>query len=222
MFIAHIGLGLAAKKAAPAASLGVLLLASQALDVLCGLFMVTGLERMQVTPGYTRMSPLEFLSYPWSHGLFMSTVWSIAAGLLALRLYRERRIGLVVGALVFSHWILDLISHRPDLPVFFDGSPTLGLGLWDNPLATMIAEFGLFAGGLVIVLRSTRSRDRAGTWSLASLGVSFPALFLLNHFGPPPPVGVSSRLLALPILVFLFLLPWGHWIEKHRTTRAIQ
>ena len=219
MFIAHLGVGLAAKRVAPRASLGVLLFASQTLDILCGLFMVTGIERMKVTPGITRMTPLEFVSFPWSHGLFMSLVWSGLAALLCARLYRERRIGVVVGALVFSHWVLDWISHIPDLPLLFDGSPKVGLGLWNSPVGTMAVEFALFAAGAVVLLMSTRARDRVGVGSLASFIVFFAGMFLLNHYGPPPPVDMPQQILGLFILIFVVLLPWGHWMDKHRQMR---
>jgi hypothetical protein len=162
------------------------------------------------------MTPLEFISYPWSHGLFMSLVWSAVAAMIAARVYRDRLAAIVIGALVFSHWVLDWISHIPDLPLLFDGSSKVGLGLWNSPAGTMAAEIGLFGAGAILFLRATRSRDRIGPWAIASLLCFFPALFFLNHFGPPPPAQLPQQLLALPILVFALLLPWGNWIEKHR------
>jgi hypothetical protein len=219
MFIAHLGVGLAGKRLAPRASLGVLLIACQALDILCGLFMVTGIEHMKVTPGITKVTPLEFVSYPWSHGLLMSLVWSALAAAAALRFYRERRAALVVGALVFSHWVLDWISHRPDLPLLFGGSSKVGLGLWNHFAGSLLVEFALFGAGVLVVLWSTQPRDRVGAWAFGSFVVFFTGLFLLNEFGPPPPVDLHQPLLALPILVFVFLLPWGHWIERHRVVR---
>lgn len=221
MFIGHLGLGLAAKGAAPQVSLGALLLACQWLDVVCGVLMVTSVERMRVHPGITVMTPLEFVSYPWSHGLAMSVVWSALGAGLAGWVYREWRAALVVGGLVFSHWVLDWISHAPDLPLLFAGSPKVGLGLWNSAVGTMGAELGLFVLGGATVLGVTRARDRVGGWALASLLVFFPALFLLNHFGPPPPEELPQQLLALPILVFVLLLPWGHWIERHREARRV-
>jgi hypothetical protein len=219
MFIAHIGVGLASKRIAPRASLGVLLFACQALDILCGLFMVTGLERMKVSPGITKVNPLEFIYYPWSHGIFMSLLWSALAALIAARFYRDRRTGLVVGTLVFSHWALDWISHAPDLPVLFGGSPLLGLGLWNHPTATLVAELAIFGGGLFLLVRTTRPRSRRGFWSLASLVLFFAVAFCLNYFGEPPPATMSPRLLAIPILMFALLWPWGSWIERNRVLR---
>lgn len=105
MFIGHIGVGLAAKMVSPRTSLAFLLVAAQALDIICGVFMVTGIEWMRVHPGITQMTPLEFVFCPWSHGLFMGVVWAIAAAAIALRLLDDRRAAVVVGALVFSHWV---------------------------------------------------------------------------------------------------------------------
>ncbi len=216
MFIGHLGAGLAAKQLAPRTSLGVLLLACQALDFLCGFFMESGLEHMKVSPGITRVSPLEFVSYPWSHGLLMSLVWSALAAAIVFGRYRERRAALVVGTLVFSHWVLDWMSHGPDLPLLLEGSTKVGLGLWNYPAASLLTEFVLFGVGVVVVLRLTRPVDRVGRSAFGSFVLFFTGLFLLNEFGPPPPIGLTQRLLALPILVYVVLLPWGQWIEDHR------
>jgi hypothetical protein len=219
MFIAHLGLGLASKHIAPRAPLGVLLLASQIPDILCGILVGAGVEQMRFHPGITKVSPIELVYCPWSHGLLMSLVWSVLAGLLAARLYRERRTGWVVGGLVLSHWLLDGLSHIPDLPLFFGGSCLVGLGLWNYPAETMAVELGLYGAGLLLLLRGTRAGDRLGHWSLASLAVFFAGLFFLNHLAPPPPPDAPPRLLALPILIFIVLLPWGNWVERHRVAR---
>jgi uncharacterized membrane protein len=216
MFIAHIGVGLAAKSVAPRVSLGVLMLAAQTLDVLCGLFMVTGLERLRVVPGITRMTPLDLYYFPFSHGLLMSVVWAVLFALVGWRLYRDRRIALILGLLVMSHWVLDLISHRPDLPLLFGGSPKVGLGLWNSVAGTLVAEFGVFLGGVALYVRATRARDRVGTGALAALVLFFVGLFLANHLGPPPPTTLPQQAVAAPILLMAVLLPWGNWIDKHR------
>ena len=144
---AHIGMGLAAKPAAPRINIWVLLAASEAIDILWGFFFLLGLESMEFAP--------------WSHSLFMSTVWSLALGALAARLYRSRRSGLVIGLVVFSHWVLDFITHPMgvgntvrDLPLFFEGSPMLGLGLYTTHAGMWAAEIGLPLIGLAIYLHS--------------------------------------------------------------------
>jgi hypothetical protein len=219
MLIGHIGLGFAAKKVAPGAPLGVLLIAAEAVDILCGGFMVAGIEQMRSSPGLMAMSSFDFIYYPWSHGLVMTVFWSVSGGLLAARRYGDRRIGLVIGLLIASHWLLDFISHRPDLPLAFGGSPTVGLGLWNSVAGTLVVELGLLGFGVAVYLSMTHALDRRGVWSLWSLVGFFTGMFFLNHYAPQAPPEISGRLLALPILVFIILFPWGQSIERHRALR---
>jgi hypothetical protein len=151
----HLGIGFAAKRVAPKAPLWVLLVATEVLDLLSFLFMTAGIERLGVTTidlsrGIQYLTPA---SVPWSHGLFMSVVWSVLAGAIGYLVYRDRRTGLVLGLVVFSHWVLDLIVHLPDLPLLFDGSPLLGLGLWGSGPGLVISgilELALLAAGIAI------------------------------------------------------------------------
>jgi hypothetical protein len=145
--IAHLGVGLAAKQFAPKAPVGVLLVASEAIDLLWGVFALTGLENMKYSP--------------WSHGLFMSVIWSVIAGLLAARIYRDFRTGAVIGLVVFSHWLIDFITHPmfggpPDLFLLFDGSPKVGLGLYSviAPGFVVAIELGLLIVGLLVYLHA--------------------------------------------------------------------
>jgi hypothetical protein len=155
--IGHLGVGLAAKRVAPKASLGILLLAAEAIDLLFGVFWAIGVEHLP-KPGFVP-------SNPWSHGLFMSVVWSLAAAALALLFYRDRRTSIVLGLVVFSHWVLDFISHPmmskvPDLPLFFAGSPRVGLGLYNSTAAIVACEFGLPILGFIIYLRARNQLAR--------------------------------------------------------------
>ena len=159
----HLGIGFAAKPVAPKAPLWVLLVATQVLDLLSFLFMAVGIESMGVTTidlsrGIQYLTPA---SVPWSHGLLMSVVWSILAGAIAYLFYRDRRTGIVVGLLVFSHWVLDLIVHLPDLPLLFDGSTLVGLGLWGSGPGLVISgilELVLLTGGIAVYM-VTRKRE---------------------------------------------------------------
>jgi hypothetical protein len=123
MVFGHVAVGLVAKKEAPRVSLGVLLVAAEALDILWGLFLLTGVEHLPPSVS------------PWSHGLLMAAARSLAGGLVAARLYHNRRTSVLIGPVVFSHWVLDFVSHpmwpsvKLDLPLLFGGSPTVGLGL---------------------------------------------------------------------------------------------
>ncbi len=161
---AHFAAGLAAKSIAPKAPVWVLLLASEATDLLCFGFIAAGLEtsspaQVSLQHGIQMLSPA---SVPWSHGLFMSVVWSLAAGLLAFLFLREFKASLVIGLAMFSHWALDLIVHPHELPLLFSGSPMVGLGLWSSGpglIISAILEIVLLAAGTAIYL-TWRKRSR--------------------------------------------------------------
>ncbi len=160
----HIAIALAAKPAAPKVPLWVLLVASEIPDLLCFGLMAAGIERagvttMDLSQGLKQLIPA---SIPWSHGFFMSVIWSVAAAAIAFLFYRSRRTASAIGLLVFSHWVLDFIVHAPDLPLLFGGSPLVGLGLWTSGPGLIISgilEVGLLAGGIAIYL-VTRVKDR--------------------------------------------------------------
>ena len=207
MLYGHIGVGLAAKRVAPKAPLGVLLLAATAIDVLCGIFILTGIETVDASGAS---------SIPWSHGLFMAVVWSLAGFAVTFLLSRDRRMGAIVGLLVFSHWVLDYVSHPmgmgrelpPDLPLLFEGSPKVGLGLYNSIAAALITDFGLLIGGSVVYLLSTRAQDRTGKWAFGTL-ILFCFLIALPAAMPD--------LSALSTLALTLLLPLGSWVDRHRS-----
>jgi len=148
--LTHLGVGLAAKRIAPRIPVWILIVAAYAIDLLWGVFFFAGLEAM---PGQGPAT-----TNPWSHGLFMAVVWSLLAGLAAFGLSRDRRTGVVIGLLVFSHWVVDFISHPmkaafpedTQLSLLFDGSPTVGLGVWSTQLGQDIGEYGGLALGVLI------------------------------------------------------------------------
>lgn len=147
----HIAVAFAAKPAVPRASLWVLIVATEVLDLLCFGFLAAGIER--TGPG----------QFPWSHGLFMSVVWSAAGGVIAHLFYRDRRTSLAIGLLVFSHWVVDFISHSGDLPLLFSGSPLVGLGLESSLVVGVVMEFGMLAVGIGIYLLARKRSIPAGT-----------------------------------------------------------
>jgi membrane-bound metal-dependent hydrolase YbcI (DUF457 family) len=212
VFIGHFGLAFAAKKVAPRPSLGTLALAAQLVDGVWPVFLLLGWEKVEIVPGITAVTPLLFASYPYTHSLAAGAVWAL---LLAGGYYLLRRDGVGAGwiaALVVSHWILDFISHRPDMPLW-PGGPKVGLGLWNSVPATLAVEFALFAGGIWLYLSATRARDRVGTWALAVFVLLLAVLYLAAVFGPPPP---SVQVLAMSgILGWLFVV-WAYWIDRHR------
>ena len=213
MFLGHFGVGLAAKKITPYTSLGTLLLSAQLLDLIWPVLVLRGVEQVRIQPGITALNPLDFVSYPWSHSLVMAAVWALAfAGLYAV-VRRYPRGAAVVGALVVSHWVLDLVAHRPDLPLVPGGGPLVGLGLWHSVPATLVVEIVLLAVGLYLYSGNTEPVDRIGTWALRLFAVALVGIYLGSVFGPPPP---DDRTVAYSALALWLLVVWGYFIDRHR------
>ena len=191
MFIGHFALGFGAKRVAPAVSLGTAFLACQLADLLWPTFLLLGIEAVEIQPGITVVTPLDFVHYPYTHSLVAMLLWGAALALAYWALRRSRPSAAaaagVVGALVVSHWLLDFLSHRPDLPLTIQGPERFGLGLWNSLPATLTVELILFAAGVGLYARSTRARDRWGTLGLWGLVAFLLIVYLANLFGPPPP-----------------------------------
>jgi hypothetical protein len=215
MFIGHFGVAFASKRLAPETSLGTLFLAAQFLDGLWPVLLLAGLETVRIVPGNTRFTPLEFVSYPISHSLLFVLVWAGLFVLIYGGVRRYRAGALVVGALVLSHWVLDSIAHRPDLPLF-PGGPRVGLGLWNSVSGTLIVEGALFAGGLAVYLRATVAKNRTGSLALWGFVAVLLLIYCLN-LGPPPP---SPRAVAWAGMAAWLFVPWAYWIDRHRTPRV--
>ena len=205
MFLGHFGVALAAKKAAPNISLGMLVLGAQLADMLWPVFLLLGWERAQIVPGITRVTPLDFISYPYSHSLLAELLWAAALGGAYYAFRRQARGALVLALCVPSHWLLDWISHRPDMPLV-PGGARYGLGLWNYPAATFIVEFGLLAAGTAVYLSTVRPEDRARRFELWSLLILLCMLYVGSVFGPPPP---DTRTLALSALAIWLTVPWA-------------
>jgi hypothetical protein len=212
MFIGHFGVALAAKRAAPRTSLAALILAAEFLDLIWPIFLLLGLEHVRVVPGITKVQPFDFYDYPFSHSLTMVLRWALAAGLVYHLVRRYVRGAWVVAALVVSHWVLDFVSHRPDMPLWPSG-PRVGLGLWNSWTASISVEVLLFAAGMWLYVSATRARDRVGVWALWSLVGLLAVGWLAAMFAPPPP---DVHQLALGALVIWITVPWAWWADAHR------
>ena len=216
MFIGHFGIGLAAKRLAPRTSLGTLFFAAQFLDLIWPIFLLLGLEHVRVVPGITAVSPFDFYDYPISHSLAAVVGWSAVIGILYLVASHYRRGALVVGIAVLSHWILDALVHRPDLPLFPGGHTRVGLGLWNSWPASIAVESVFFVAGLWIYLTNTRTRDKVGTIALWSLIFVLVAGWISTLVSKAPP---SKDVLAWGALAMWLFVPWGWWVERHRESR---
>ncbi len=190
--------------------------AAQCLDLAWPTFLLLGWEQVRIEPGATAVTPLDFVSYPYTHSLLGAAAWAAAAGLVYFAIRRYGRGALVVGAAVISHWFLDLIVHRPDLPLTFTGTTRVGLGLWNSVAGTLIVELGLLAVGVWIYMRTTRPRDAIGKWALVGLVAFLLLIYASNLLGPPPP---SVAMIAWAGQAQWLLVLWAYWADKHRGLR---
>ena len=216
MFLGHFGVGFGAKAAAPRTSLGSLLLASQLIDLLWPTLLLLGLEQVAIAPGITRVTPLDFTHYPISHSLAAVLLWAVLFGVFYHVLRRYPRGALVCGLAVVSHWVLDLLSHRPDLPLAPGSSLRVGLGLWGSLAGTLVVEIAVFSVGVYLYLRTTRASNRTGTVALWALVGLLLVIYAGNILGPPPP---SVSAIAWIGQAQWLLIVWGYWIDRHRQAR---
>jgi hypothetical protein len=213
MFIGHFALGLAAKRAVPRASLGTLFAAAQCADVLWPVLVAAGVEQVRIDPGNTAFTPLDFVSYPYSHSLVLLAVWGLVLAWFARPSGSGRLAPVVLFGLVVSHWVLDALTHRPDMPIY-PGGPAYGLGLWNSVPATLAIEFAMFAAGLWIYTTATRARDAVGRWAFAGLVVFLVAAYLAAAFGDPPPSVMAIWVVGIAGAVVI--VAWGAWVDRHR------
>jgi LexA-binding, inner membrane-associated putative hydrolase len=213
MFLGHFGVGFAAKTIVPKVSLGTLFLAAQFIDLLWPSLLLLGLERARIDPTVTRVTPLDFVHYPISHSLLAVIGWAIVIGLIHFFMRRNSRNAFAIGALVISHWLLDAIVHRPDLPLYPGSSALVGLGLWNSLPTTLAIEFSIFSLGVWLYMRATTAMDKTGKWALWSLVIFLTLIYMSNIFGPLSP---DIKAVAWVGHAQWLLVAWAYWIDKHR------
>jgi hypothetical protein len=217
VFLGHFGVGFGAKAAAPKTSLGTLFLAAQFVDLLWPTLVLIGVEKVVIAPGTTRVTPLDFTDYPITHSLLLSLVWASLFGAIYLFVRRYPKGAWICGAAVLSHWVLDLLTHRPDLPLAPGVETRFGLGLWNSLAATLVVEVGIFGVGVWLYVRSTRAIDGVGSIALWSLVGFLLVVYFSNLFGPPPP---SITALAWVGQAQWLLVIWAFWIDRHRANKS--
>src|SRR4026207_1944039 len=188
MFIGHYALAFGAKKVAPMMSLGTLFLACQFADLLWPTLLVLGWEVVAIDPGHTIVTPLHFVSYPYPPGCVGLAGWAalFALACRAIRGWHPVAIA-TIAALVLSHYVLDVITHRPDMPITLTGSRRLGLGLWNYPGTTLAIESAMFIFGTTIYMTAAPAPARIGGTGLYALIVVIVAIYFAALYGPPPP-----------------------------------
>lgn len=213
MFIGHYAIALGAKKPAPQINLGTLFFASQFLDLLWPLFLLLGIEHARIAPGDTAFTPFDFYDYPVSHSLLTTLGWSFFIAGIYYFLKHHWRNSWIVGLTVFSHWLLDFLSHRSDLPIM-PGTPTyLGLGLWNSVIGTVCVEGSLFAVAIYFYLKTTKALDRIGKYAFWCLIAFLVLSYVGNITSPPPPNMGIVAMTGFAQWLFVF---GAYWVDRHR------
>jgi hypothetical protein len=212
MFIGHFAVGLAAKRAAPRLSLGILFAAGLFADILWPVLVALGVERVEILPGATAMTPLDFISYPYSHSLILLILWGVAFG-FAVR-HKDPRAFAVVSALVVSHWVLDVVTHRPDMPLF-PGGPKVGLGLWNSVPGTVILEVAMYLAGAWIYLQATRPRNAGGRWGMLVLLSTLLLIYIGDAMSRVPPPNVNA-IVVVGMAASVIFTAWAVWADRNR------
>jgi len=210
MFVGHYGVSFVAKKSVASIPLWVLFIAVQVLDIAWAPLVLLGIEKVRIVPGITASNPLDLYYMPYTHSLVAALLWS-AGAFVIFRLARRRddmAAALVVAAAVFSHWVLDFVVHRPDLP-FYDDAIKVGLGLWNQPVIAFGLEATLLFGGTWLYFQSGVAR-RAATVAFCLFMLAIQAYVF---FGPPP---ASDNAAATAIVAYIVFAAVIRLLEGHR------
>lgn len=214
MFIGHFGAGLAAKKIDKAPSLGTLFMAAQFIDLLWPFLLIFGIEKVAVEPGISTVTPFNFIYYPFTHSLLGVIIWGVLFGAVYFLLRKNLKTSILLGALVVSHWFLDLLVHIPDLPLFPWESVKVGIGLWNSLIGTLILEGAIFAAGVYLYISATKPKQRRkGTKSFWGLILFLSVIYIMNIFGPPPE---DAGAIGYAGLAQWLIVAWAYWIDKYR------
>jgi len=220
MFAGHFAPAFVAKTVDREIPLWVLVLAAQLLDLLWGVFLLLGVERLAIVPGITAANPLDLVFVPFSHSLAAAGIWALVASMVYANFVqygRARGTPWIVGAVVLAHWFLDLLVHRPDLPLL-GTRLKVGLGLWAYPLPSLLLELGLLAGSLWWHDRRARPSSPRLRYGLLVLAALLVVIQLGAAFGPPPPsahvVAVSAVATSVAITAVVY------WLERSERRAA--
>jgi len=216
MFVGHYGVAYAAKPAAPSVPLWVYFLAVQWLDVVWSILVLLGVEKLHIVPGITEANALDLYYMPYTHSLSGAAVLSLLYGAVVAMALKERRRATfgVVSAVAFSHWLLDLLVHVPDLPLYAD-SHKVGLGLWRHVAISFPVELLVLVAGAWVYARAVPAANVRGRNVLWGFNALLAALQVYANFGPPPS---SETMMAMMALSFYGVLAaMAAWVERART-----
>ena len=218
MLVGHYAAGFAGKRLAPRVSLGTLFAASLFPDLLVGVDQLLGIEHARSTPGITAFSSLDGYDVAISHSLATDILWSVVAGVAYFWWRRDRRGSFVVGAAVFSHWVLDVVSHRPELPLAPGVHHYLGLGLWNSIPMTFLIEGVFWVVCLVTYVRATRATSPGSTVGLLAL-IGIPTVgWIRTPFMSLPDGDFTAGVLIALLGVQCGLCVLAHWVDRRRSS----
>ncbi len=215
MFIGHYALAFATRRPGYIPSLAVLFIAVQLLDLIWPILVLAGIETFRVQEGITAMTPLNFTHYPYSHSLLMSVAWGILFALVYFLFTKNRKGALLLVPLVVSHWLLDYITHRPDLQLSPFSETRFGLSLWNYPTVGIALETTMFVAGILLYYVMVKPQRKIAFWSLAGL---FVIIYFMNIFGPPPP---SVEMVAWSANGMWLFIVWAFWLEKEPSNKKL-
>lgn len=220
MFVGHYGPSFAIKAARPAIPLWLLFIAVQLVDVAWSVLILLGIEKARIVPGITASNPFDLYYMPYTHSLVAAILWSIAAGVLCKVLFGLRRWSAAtwIGVAVLSHWVLDWLVHRPDLPLY-DNAMKVGLGIWNYPLIALALEALLLFGGLFVYMKRTMAVNVVGRFGPPAFGILMIAIQTYIFFGPPPS---SAGELAITALVsYIVFAAVIQWLDRQRRNATV-
>ena len=215
MFVGHYGPSFAIKAARPQIPLWLLFMAVQLVDVGWAILVLLNVEKVRIVPGITASNPLDLYYMPYTHSLIAAVLWSAAAVVLSKWLLGIKSLSAAVwiGAAVFSHWVLDLLVHRPDLPIY-DDTMKVGLGLWNYPAIAISLEAAILFVGMILYLRTTKPINAIGRLGPPIFGLAMLAIQAYIFFGPPPVSPAAAAITALvSYVVFAFV---AQWLDRQR------
>jgi hypothetical protein len=211
MLVGHIAVGLAAKRVTPRVSLGTLVLAALLPDLLWCIFLLAGIEHVEIKPGRGAVNYLAASDMALSHSLLMNAAW--AALLVAAYFFARHyaRGAWMLFAAAMSHWLLDFVAHRPDMALAPGVHRYFGPGLWNSVAATVIVEGGMWVAAIIVYVRVTRAQGRTGVYAFWIVVVFLTLAWHGNIAGPPPS---SPRAMALSSLIFFScIVAWAYWMN---------
>lgn len=220
MFVGHFGPGFAAKAIKPSVPLWILFAAAQLLDVFWGIFVLGGIEKFRIIPGFTATNPLDLYYMPYTHSLDGALLWSVGAGIVYY-LFRKADgwagAGLV-GGTVLSHWPLDVLVHRPDMPLY-DNSAKIGFGLWNYPAFAFVLEAAVLFAGIYFYWKVTKPVSPGGRYAMLIFGLVMLGVQALLFFGPHTSSTKVAVITALVLYCAFAVTAW--WLEQKRAPTGL-